>query len=257
MARVLLNTIGQRGSTAATGTLSGYSGTTPTAGWLLSDGRTIGNSDSGATSLADDTALNLFVHLWNSYSQSQLPIQNSAGGGSVRSATAEEDWNLNKRMPLPDFRGRVLTGLDNMGGTAANRITNAISGIDGTTLGASGGDQRSQQHTHEMNHTHSIAHNHAAANSQAESVSHVHISADQSGPGGGNSNLQFIATSIDTNATGQKNTRENNQSHTHVVDLPNFTGPSGPPSTNLVEPYGVGNSQNVQPTQMASIIIKL
>lgn len=40
---------------------------------------------------------------------------------------------------LPDYRGRTGAGLDNMGGTAANRITNAVSGIVGTTLGAAGG----------------------------------------------------------------------------------------------------------------------
>lgn len=37
---------------------------------------------------------------------------------------------------LPDYRGRVSVGKDDMGGTAANRITVAISGADGKTLGA-------------------------------------------------------------------------------------------------------------------------
>lgn len=42
---------------------------------------------------------------------------------------------------VPDFRGRTPAGVDNMGGSAANRITNALSGIVGTTLGAVGGSQ--------------------------------------------------------------------------------------------------------------------
>jgi microcystin-dependent protein len=42
---------------------------------------------------------------------------------------------------IPDLRGYVLAGVDNMGGSAANRITNAGSGITGTTLGATGGAQ--------------------------------------------------------------------------------------------------------------------
>ncbi len=42
---------------------------------------------------------------------------------------------------LPDKRGRTIFGQDNMGGTAANRITATISGIAGTTLGAAGGTQ--------------------------------------------------------------------------------------------------------------------
>lgn len=42
---------------------------------------------------------------------------------------------------LPDLRGRARFGKDNMGGVAANRLTTAGSGIDGTTVGASGGAQ--------------------------------------------------------------------------------------------------------------------
>lgn len=57
---------------------------------------------------------------------------------------------------LPDYRGRTGAGLDDMGGSAANRITNAVSGIVGTTLGAAGGVQgvtltvaQIPSHTHE------------------------------------------------------------------------------------------------------------
>ena len=42
---------------------------------------------------------------------------------------------------LPDLRGRSVFGKDDMGGTAANRVTSAGSSITGTTLGASGGAQ--------------------------------------------------------------------------------------------------------------------
>lgn len=37
---------------------------------------------------------------------------------------------------LPDYRGRTGVGKDDMGGSAANRITAAISGVNGATLGA-------------------------------------------------------------------------------------------------------------------------
>ena len=40
---------------------------------------------------------------------------------------------------LPDLRGRVAAGKDDMGGGAANRLTGGGSGIAGTTLGAAGG----------------------------------------------------------------------------------------------------------------------
>lgn len=40
---------------------------------------------------------------------------------------------------IPDMRGRIPAGKDNMGGSAANRLTSGGSGITGTTLGAVGG----------------------------------------------------------------------------------------------------------------------
>lgn len=65
---------------------------------------------------------------------------------------------------LPDLRGRMLAGVDDMGGSAANRVTNAVSGIAGTTLGAVGGEQNAQQDTltstsvvTDPGHTHDVA----------------------------------------------------------------------------------------------------
>jgi microcystin-dependent protein len=49
---------------------------------------------------------------------------------------------------LPDMRGRVAAGKDDMGGSTAGRITSGNSGITGTTLSAAGGDERLHQHTH-------------------------------------------------------------------------------------------------------------
>lgn len=40
---------------------------------------------------------------------------------------------------IPDIRGRVVAGKDDMGGSAASRLTTAGWSIDGITLGASGG----------------------------------------------------------------------------------------------------------------------
>lgn len=56
---------------------------------------------------------------------------------------------------LPDYRGRVGAGVDDMGGSAANRITSAGSGITGTTLGATGGTETHQLTTAQLaSHTH-------------------------------------------------------------------------------------------------------
>lgn len=58
---------------------------------------------------------------------------------------------------VPDARGRVLAGKDDMGGTAANVLTSAGSGVDGATLGAEGGAQNVTLTTTQIPpHTHTI-----------------------------------------------------------------------------------------------------
>ena len=42
---------------------------------------------------------------------------------------------------VPDLRGRVVAGKDDMGGSSANRLTNADDGLNGDTLGATGGGE--------------------------------------------------------------------------------------------------------------------
>jgi microcystin-dependent protein len=42
---------------------------------------------------------------------------------------------------LPDLRGRTVAGQDDMGGSSANRLTNANDGLNGDTLGATGGGE--------------------------------------------------------------------------------------------------------------------
>ena len=50
---------------------------------------------------------------------------------------------------VPDLRARYRIPLDNQGSQgAAGRITTAVSGINGTTIGAAGGSQALQSHTH-------------------------------------------------------------------------------------------------------------
>lgn len=42
---------------------------------------------------------------------------------------------------IPDLRGRVIAGQDDMGGSSANRLTNQSGGLNGDTLGATGGSE--------------------------------------------------------------------------------------------------------------------
>jgi len=69
---------------------------------------------------------------------------------------------------LPDLRGRVPAGKDNMGGSAAGRIGSVVTDsgtIVGTTLGSAGGSSTHIQTTAEMAaHAHGtteVAHDHA------------------------------------------------------------------------------------------------
>ena len=58
---------------------------------------------------------------------------------------------------LPDMRGRVAAGADNMGGSAAGRLTSTTMSPDGNTLSATGGTQTHTLITAEMPaHTHSV-----------------------------------------------------------------------------------------------------
>jgi len=56
---------------------------------------------------------------------------------------------------LPDLRGRAIFGLDNMGGSAASRITVAGGNFDGTAFGTVGGAQNHTLTSNELpSHTH-------------------------------------------------------------------------------------------------------
>lgn len=145
-----------------TGLMFDYIGATSPSGFVFASGRTIGSAASGATERANADTSSLYTLLWNNYADSILAIQDSSGGASTRGASASADFAANKRLPLPDLRGRVGVGRDDMGGTAASRMTTAGAGVDGATLGASGGAQTHQLTSAQMpSHTHvQNAHDH-------------------------------------------------------------------------------------------------
>jgi microcystin-dependent protein len=85
-------------------------------------------------------------------SSSQIHISNNANSGSgsaVSIVVAPQGVGDGvTTFNVPDYRGRASFGVDNMGGSAANRVTNSASGIQGVTLGNAGGSQLLHQHVH-------------------------------------------------------------------------------------------------------------
>lgn len=110
---------------APTGAVIDYAGTSAPTGWLFCYGQAISR-----TTYAD-----LFTALGTTY---------GVGDGSTT-------------FNLPDLRGRVVAGKDDMGGSSANRLTDAGTGsLDGDVLGDSGGEETHTLTTTEMPaHTHS------------------------------------------------------------------------------------------------------
>jgi microcystin-dependent protein len=86
-----------------------FIGLTPPPGYVLCFG-TIGNAISGATNRANADTLNLFTLLWNSWANALAPVSGGRGG------SAATDFAANKTIAIPDLRGCVIAGLDNMGG---------------------------------------------------------------------------------------------------------------------------------------------
>jgi microcystin-dependent protein len=172
-------------STDEPGTMKDYLGASAPRGWVLASGRTIGNASSGGTERANADTLELFTLLWTDYSDAILPIFTSAGAGSTRGANAAADFAANKRMSLPDLRGRGTIGKDDMGGSAANRVTSTTVTPNGTTLGATGGAQTHTLTESELaSHTHvQNSHNHTQDAHTHTQNAHVHETAFFDGGG--------------------------------------------------------------------------
>jgi microcystin-dependent protein len=71
---------------------------------------------------------------------------------------------------LPDFRGRSFFGVDNMGGTPADRLTSASLGVS-ATLGVTGGNELPQAHAHSVTdpgHQHTFGASTVAGSGSAE-----------------------------------------------------------------------------------------
>lgn len=138
---------------------------------------------------------------------------------------------------LPDFRGRAPFGKDDMGGSAASRLTSGVSGVAGATLGATGGNQATQTHTHTVNdggHTHAIT---DSGHSHVQRIGFTPLTSSATtwtttGSSGTATNMPLSTASATTGITNNTNT----------------TGIT-------IDNYGAGSSQNVPPAGVVNVII--
>ena len=107
------------------GMLMPYAGSSAPTGWLLAYGQEISRT----------TYASLFSAIGTTY---------GVGNGS-------------STFNLPDLRGRVIAGQDDMGGASGNRLTNQTGGLDGDALGATGGAETHTLTTAQMpSHSHTV-----------------------------------------------------------------------------------------------------
>lgn len=133
-----------------------FAGASAPTGWLLCYGQAISRTTYAALFAAISTAF-------------------GAGDGSTT-------------FNVPDCRGRVPAGKDDMGGVAASRLTTAGSGVNGAALGAVGGAQ-----THTLDTTQIPAHSHGENHTGSGAGSQI-------GQGGGGAGT--TASGISTASAG-------------------------------------------------------
>jgi len=111
-----------------TGWLQPIYGVGVISGFVRCNARTIGSATSGATERANADTSALYSFLWNG--DPNLAVSTGRG------ASAAADYAASKTIALPDWRGRALAFLDDMGASAAGRLTSTYFGTAATVLGA-------------------------------------------------------------------------------------------------------------------------
>lgn len=184
------------GDLTPVGMIVDFAGATAPSGWLLCYGQTLNAQINTQYQALYDVIGNLY------------------GGTS------------NANFVVPDLRGRVVAGQDDMGGTSANRLTGNSGGVDGDVLGGTGGSESTNtSHSHTVN-----SHNHfdGNVNTGDNDVNHTHSGI-----------VRGVASSDGIN-----------QNHRHVYSR--ATGNSAPGTNN-----GGSTTQNiVQPTIILNKIIR-
>lgn len=109
-----------------TGALQYFARITAPTGWLITNGQTIGNGSSGATARANSDTEDLYTMLWENFSNTLLPIQDSSGTATTRGASAAADYAANKRLSLPDDQGLFLRSLSTSSSRDSGRAFGSV-----------------------------------------------------------------------------------------------------------------------------------
>lgn len=206
------------------GVVNPFAGATAPSGWLLCFGQAVSRSQySGLFSVINTTY--------------------GSGDGSTTFA-------------LPDMRGRAVAGKDDMGGTAASQITSAVSGITGTTLGATGGTQNPplHQHANTVSGTFaSSAHNHTHLSPIGISGGTSVLNPQNAISDGAGSVTDYFDTQFGVSANYLVAISTINTERYKVTS----SGPSATSSPTITNVNaGTGTSGNIQPTIILNYIIK-
>lgn len=196
-------------STVPTGTVVSYAGSTAPAGWLLCDGLAINRT----------TYANLFAAIGSTYGN---------GNGS-------------STFNLPDLRGRIVFGVDNMGGTSANRLTTTGGISANNTLGATCGTQSITLTTPNLpthNHPFTGGQSTTSDNTHSHDYQDAYFAENNSGGVGSNQryglsansdndNSFYFRTSSNTHSTSASNIATSSNSHSHTVTASGTVGNTG------------------------------
>lgn len=212
-----------------TGTVLPFAGAAAPNGWLLCYGKAVNRADYP----------NLFAAIGTTF-------------GACDGSTT---------FNLPDLRGRVPAGKDNMGGTPANRLTTAGSGVDGPTLGAAGGSQAHTLTTAQMPaHAHTATdagHSHGVTDpTHAHTVydpghSHTYDRITASQPNGSGVSNTTSTTNNTTTNTGAATTGIGIYAAATGISVNN-----GSANISVASQGGGGAHNNTQPTIVLNHIIK-
>ena len=167
----------QLNTNTPSGVLMPYAGSSAPTGYLLCDGSAISRS----------TYSTLFSAIGTTY---------GSGDGS-------------STFNIPDLRGRVVAGQDDMGGSSANRLTDQSGGLNGDTLGDTGGSETHTLTTAQLaSHTHSF--------SDTDSITAMTFLNDGLGVNRGGGGQSSSSNSISVSISGTTGSAGSGSAHNNV-----------------------------------------